>query len=71
MDHLKNELASSKSSVESLKEQNEKLRSETGALQNLDRQHEIHMSDLKRKISELQENIRKFDKIKVIFFILI
>ncbi|KAL5285151.1 SASS6 family protein [Megaselia abdita] len=64
LDHLKNELSATKSTVESLKEQNDKLRTEMGAMQNLDRQHEIHMSDSKRKLFELQESIRKFDKIK-------
>lgn len=63
-DHFRDEILSLKSSLSNVKEQNEKLMTEMAALRNTERKNEMHLIDSRKSIHELQDRIKKFDKIK-------
>ncbi|XP_055849844.1 spindle assembly abnormal protein 6 homolog [Episyrphus balteatus] len=63
-EHLRDEVGSLKSALSSVKDQNEKHMAEMAALRNVERKNEMHLLDSRKHIHELQDKIKKFDKVK-------
>ncbi|XP_017464331.1 PREDICTED: keratin, type II cytoskeletal 5-like, partial [Rhagoletis zephyria] len=61
---LNEELAGAKSQSSTLKEQIERLHAEISKLKNTERKNEMHLTDARNHISEMQEKFKKYDKAK-------
>ncbi|XP_067619396.1 spindle assembly abnormal protein 6 homolog isoform X2 [Eurosta solidaginis] len=61
---LNEEISSSKSQCSALKEQIERLHAEISSMKNTERKNEMHLSDARNHISDLQEKFKRYDKAK-------
>lgn len=66
---MNEEIRNLKGHIGTMSEQNEKLQTEIAALKNLERKNEMHLNDTRKHITELQEKLKKHDKIKVNFYL--